>query len=208
MSENNLRSINWSIILYVSFFLGSFGVDRFMMGKIPTGVLKLITFGGLGIWWLIDLILILVSYNFKGIEWEHPESKTVPTTIIIILLFILGYLYIFSFTLDFPSSMNNQFIDEYNTRLEEANNLLQEHDNLIIEINENVDNFEIYREKIVEYNLWVERNRETLQEFRLFIETNHKKITDIGINPDYVRDNVIRSLDTMQQNQFRFEIFL
>ena len=46
----------------VSFFLGELGIDRFIVGKIGTGLLKLITLGGLGIWWIIDWVKIL----FKG----------------------------------------------------------------------------------------------------------------------------------------------
>jgi TM2 domain-containing membrane protein YozV len=50
---------NWLTLLLLSIFLGEFGVDRFYVGKIGTGILKLITVGGCGIWWLIDLIMII-----------------------------------------------------------------------------------------------------------------------------------------------------
>ena len=41
------------------FFLGTFGAHRFYAGKILTGILMLLTFGGFGIWWLIDIIVIV-----------------------------------------------------------------------------------------------------------------------------------------------------
>ena len=44
--------------LLLSIFLGELGFDRFYLGKIGTGLLKLITVGGAGIWWIIDIILI------------------------------------------------------------------------------------------------------------------------------------------------------
>ena len=46
------------VALIVSIFLGELGIDRFYLGYIGTGILKLITCGGFGIWWLIDLIMI------------------------------------------------------------------------------------------------------------------------------------------------------
>jgi TM2 domain-containing membrane protein YozV len=46
------------IALVLSIVLGTFGIDRFYLGKIGTGILKLITGGGFGIWWIIDIVLI------------------------------------------------------------------------------------------------------------------------------------------------------
>lgn len=65
----NSRKVNWVLVLVMSIVFGSLGVDRFILGRIGTGILKLITLGGFGIWWLVDLILIATKYEFKGIEW-------------------------------------------------------------------------------------------------------------------------------------------
>ncbi|MBT3691087.1 TM2 domain-containing protein [Candidatus Woesearchaeota archaeon] len=63
------RKVDWTLTLIMSVVFGSLGVDRFIMGKIGTGLLKLVTFGGFGIWWLVDVILVATKYNFKDVKW-------------------------------------------------------------------------------------------------------------------------------------------
>ena len=67
------------VALLFCVWLGVFGVHRFYVGKIGTGILMLMTIGGLGIWMLIDLILIAVG-SFRDKEgrrvfrWTEPGS--------------------------------------------------------------------------------------------------------------------------------------
>ena len=63
------RNVPWILTLVMSILFGGLGVDRFIMGHVVLGLLKLITAGGLGIWWIIDIILIATKHEFRDIEW-------------------------------------------------------------------------------------------------------------------------------------------
>ncbi|MDA8346921.1 MAG: TM2 domain-containing protein [Thermaerobacter sp.] len=67
---------DWLVALLLACFLGHLGVDRFYLGKIGTGILKLITIGGFGIWWLVDIILIATdsTTDANGRRLEHKYA--------------------------------------------------------------------------------------------------------------------------------------
>lgn len=52
---------NQLVALLLSIFVGGLAIDRFYLGHVVTGILKLLTCGGCAVWWLIDVILIAVG---------------------------------------------------------------------------------------------------------------------------------------------------
>ena len=54
----------------LAWFLGVLGIHRFYVGKVGTGILMILTLGGLGIWVLIDFIMILVG-SFRDKEERY-----------------------------------------------------------------------------------------------------------------------------------------
>jgi TM2 domain-containing membrane protein YozV len=91
-ASNVVSDKNYVVALIISYLVGYFGVDRFYVGKIGTGILKLLTFGGLGIWWLIDFLLIGIGKfkDKKGLPLDGFDTAGKIGSPIAIVLFVLN----------------------------------------------------------------------------------------------------------------------
>lgn len=74
MSDSDFERISYTsltdptLMLIISIFFGMLGVDRFALGDIGLGIGKLITCGGVYIWWIVDLFYIMDATREKNIE--------------------------------------------------------------------------------------------------------------------------------------------
>ena len=57
-----------TISILLSVLVGSLGIDRIYIGDTGLGIIKLLTCGGCGIWWLIDLFLIINATKQKNLQ--------------------------------------------------------------------------------------------------------------------------------------------
>ena len=87
------RQRHFLAVFFISFLWGVFGADRMYLGKWWTGLAKLVTLGGLGIWALVDLILIMngVMRDAQGREMlQFAEYKTFAYKTILYFAIALG----------------------------------------------------------------------------------------------------------------------
>jgi TM2 domain-containing membrane protein YozV len=69
-ADKGVSPYNRLAALLLCLFVGVLGVHRFYVGKIGTGVAMIFTLGGLGIWVLIDFIMIVVG-NFTDVNGKY-----------------------------------------------------------------------------------------------------------------------------------------
>ena len=73
-SSSSTNSSDWLTLFLLTFFVGVLGVHRFYTGKIGTGFLMLITLGGFGVWFLVDLILVVTG------QFTNKDGQKIPRT--------------------------------------------------------------------------------------------------------------------------------
>ena len=73
-SSTTTSTTDWLNLFLLTFFVGVLGVHRFYVGKIGTGFLMLLTLGGLGVWFLVDLILVVTG------QFTNKDGEKIPRT--------------------------------------------------------------------------------------------------------------------------------
>lgn len=88
--DHGVMHKNWLTAFFSSLILGGLGADRFYLGKPGTAILKILTLGGFGIWYLIDFIMIATK-NVHGVVWENTGKEAVKKAWIgFAVVFVLG----------------------------------------------------------------------------------------------------------------------
>lgn len=66
LSSDKGSEKSWTVAFSLSLCFGFVGADRWYLGAPDLGIFKAVTLGGLGVWWLVDLCLLLLGKMRDG----------------------------------------------------------------------------------------------------------------------------------------------
>jgi hypothetical protein len=153
-------------------------------------------------------------FRFNKAEAKHPTEKgkaatksvKIGVSLILVLVFVILVVYLFIGFGPFWRMFDREIVHEYDRRLAETNTIFNEHDALSKKSLETT----VKKDPIAsasfakEYSEKTGRWAQALNDFKLFIEANERRIRRVGINPDYMRDNIKNTLGVMKENEVRF----
>jgi TM2 domain-containing membrane protein YozV len=93
----NVSTRSYPVTYLCGWFLGILGVHRFYLGRWQTGLAMLLTLGGLGIWWIVDMFLISCGAltDVDGKLLRRPSERSVGEKSQMITFLLCAFLGIF-----------------------------------------------------------------------------------------------------------------
>ena len=88
MSDAQSSTKSFLVTGILSAIFGIFGADRFYLGKTGSGIAKLLTLGGCGVWYLVDLVILIVG-NQTDSRGQRLEGATTKNKLIVVAIVII-----------------------------------------------------------------------------------------------------------------------
>jgi TM2 domain-containing membrane protein YozV len=128
MVNNSNNTKSKTVLIILSYLFGVFGVDRMYLGCYGSGIAKLLTLGGLGIWYFIDLLLITLNAVEKkssisicsNYVWEKASiEQAYYVSLVIIALFVLKLLFGTLWRITFGNIFNHNVVVHHKEHLDQ-----------------------------------------------------------------------------------------
>lgn len=96
----------------------------------------------------------------------------------------------------------SDFVAEYNIERAKYTTLMSGENLILLRLNEQVaSNDPAYWSTAQEYVDWADQNVSKMAAFQSWVEAHNNQLQSVGVNPDYLRDNIIRNIDRVQKNR-------